>query len=299
MNVPLAKQRSDRERPFYRRLAIGLKLCAGTYLGILAFMMYTETNFVFPGAGTDRGDWNHPGIDLEEVEIDAVGGSTVSAYFFPQPNADGALLFCHGNAENIALLAHEAERMRNELNLSVLLFDYRGFGKTQGRPTESGVLADAEAASEWLANETGVREEDLILFGRSLGGGVAIHLACEHDAKAVILDRTFSSAVDVAASRYWWLPVRFVMRNQFLSLARIHHFEGPLLQFHGDIDEVIPLWSAQRLFEHSPSQVKDFRLIKGLEHLTPMPLSFIDDMKVWLGSSTADRASAKADGTAE
>jgi uncharacterized protein len=287
MNVPLAKQRSERERPFYRRLAIGLKLFAGIYLGILGFMMYSETSLVFPGATTDRGDWNHPGIDLEEVEIDVPDGTTISGYFFKQPTAERTLLYCHGNEENIAMLAHEADHMRSELNASVLLFDYRGFGKSEGKPNESGVLADAEAASAWLAKKTGVPEEDFILFGRSLGGGVAVHLACQHDAKAVILDRTFSSAVDVAASRYWWLPVRFVMRNQFLSLARIHHFDGPLLQFHGDIDEVIPFWSAERLFAHSPSNVKEFRPIKGLTHMVPMPLAFIEEMKVWLAQTTA------------
>jgi uncharacterized protein len=286
MNVPLAKQRAERERPFYRRLAIALKMIAATYLGILGYMMYSEASLVFPGAGPDRGDWSHPGIDLEEVAIDVDYGSAVSAYFFPNPNAKEALLFCHGNAENIAMLASEADHMRNRLNVSVLLFDYRGYGRTEGKPTESGVLADAQAASTWLEEKTGIQQEDFILFGRSLGGGVAVHLACENDAKAVVLDRTFSSAVDVAASRYWWLPVRFVMRNQFLSLARIHYYEGPLLQFHGDIDEIIPLWSAERLFRHSPSAVKEFRLVKGLEHLVPMPITFIEEMKVWLDKTS-------------
>lgn len=289
MNVPLAKRRAERERPFYRRLAIGLKIIAATYLGILGFMMYSETSLVFPGSGIDRGDWSHSGIDLEEIDIEVDNGAPVSAYFFSQPNAKDALLFCHGNAENIAMLASEADRMRKEFQVSVLLFDYRGYGRTEGKPTESGILADAQAASEWLEETTGIQQEDFILFGRSLGGGVAVHLACENGAKAVMLDRTFSSAVDVAASRYWWLPVRFVMRNQFLSLARIHYFDGPLLQFHGDIDEIIPLWSAERLFQHSPSEVKEFRLVKGLKHMVPMPSSLIDEMKVWLEKTTLNR----------
>ncbi len=271
MNVPLAKQRADRERVHYRRAAIALKLLSLIYLSILGALMYFETELVFPGASSERGDWSHPGIELEEIEFQSVDGTTLVGYFFEKPDAKATILFCHGNAENIAMLASEMHALRERMNANVLVFDYRGFGRSVGKPFERGILEDAEAAALWLADRTNQTEEDLVYVGRSLGGGVAVHLASIFGGRGLVLDRTFSSTVDVAASRYWWLPVRFVMRNQFLSLAKIKYFDGPVLQMHGDLDEVIPLWSAQRLFERSPSQVKEFQLVEGLTHYVPSP----------------------------
>jgi len=275
MHVPLAKQRADRERVGYRRAAIAVKVISFIYLSILGSLMYFETKLLFPGAGPERGDWGHAGIPLEEVAFESGDGTQLRGYFFPKVDATATILFCHGNAENIAILAPEMDQLRNRLNASVMVFDYRGYGKSLGEPYEGGLFADAEAAAMWLAERTDQDEEDLVLYGRSLGGGVAVHLASKHSARALVLDRTFSSAVDVAASRYWWLPVRFVMRNQFLSIAKIKYHQGPLLQMHGDIDEVIPLWSAQRLFEMAASEKKEFQLIKGLTHNDPSPEAYL------------------------
>lgn len=284
MAEPLAKRWSQQENRFYRRLAVYAKVISTSYLGILAFLMFSETRLVFPGAGVERGDWTHPGVELEEVDFESSDGTKLHGHFFPKPGSSEALLICHGNAENVALMAEEADRFRQQLNLNVFVFDFRGFGKSLGKPSESAVLADAQAASAWLAERVGCDESELFLFGRSLGGGIAVDLAGRNGTKGLILDRTFSSAVDVAASRYWWLPIRFVMRNQFLSIAKIGRYRGPLLQLHGDVDEVIPLWSAQRLFDFSPSPEKEFRLVPGLAHTVPMPESFYRDMDDFIAS---------------
>ncbi len=282
MNVPLAKQRADRERVGYRRAAIVLKLLSLIYLSILGALMYFEQDLVFPGAGTDRGDWEHPGIELEEVRFDSADGTHLYGYFLEQPDAKATILFCHGNAENIALLAPEIHRLRVRMNASVMVFDFRGYGQSVGEPFERGILEDAEAAASWLAIRTNHFEDDLVYIGRSLGGGVAVHLASVFGARGLVLDRTFSSTVDVAASRYWWLPVRFVMRNQFLSVAKITYFDGPLFQMHGDSDEVIPLWSGQRLFERSHSEAKEFQLIDGLSHFMPCPEAYLAKLQQFI-----------------
>ena len=282
MNVPLAKQRADRERVGYRRAAIVLKSISAIYLGILGTLMFLETSLVFPGAGPEKGDWQHPGIELEEISFGSFDGTQLHGYYLPKKDAQATILFCHGNAENIALLAPEMNRLRERMNASVLVFDYRGYGRSVGKPFERGVLEDAEAAATWLAIRTDQAEDDLVYIGRSLGGGVAVHLASRFGARGLVLDRTFSSTVDVAASRYWWLPVRFVMRNQFLSIAKIKYYNGPLLQMHGDIDEVIPLWSAQRLFDRSPSEKKEFQLIDGLTHFLPSPEAYLKKLQQFI-----------------
>ena len=279
MHVPLAKQRANRERGGYRRAAIVLKLISLAYLSILGALMYFERDLVFPGAGPETGNWNHPGIELDEANFESSDGTRLHGYFLPKEDSKNTILFCHGNAENVAMLAPEMHQLRERMNASVMVFDYRGYGRSEGKPSEYGVLQDAEAASIWLSDRTDQDEKDWIVVGRSLGGGVAVHLAGKIEARGLVLDRTFSSAVDVAASRYWWLPVRFVMRNQFLSIAKFGHFRGPILQMHGDIDEVIPLWSGQRLFQRAPSEKKEFQLIEGLTHYEPTPELFLSRLQ--------------------
>src|SRR5208283_3409033 len=117
--------------------------------------------------------------------------------------------------------------------VSVLVFDYRGYGKSEGKPDEPGVLADARAARTWLAQKSGVAENRVVLMGESLGGAVAVDLAAD-GARALILENTFSSMADVAAFHYPWAPVRLLMRTQFNSAAKIRSYRGPVFQSHGD-----------------------------------------------------------------
>jgi fermentation-respiration switch protein FrsA (DUF1100 family) len=282
MAETIAKRFAKQDNRIYRRLAWALKVVALVYFAILGGLMLMERRLVFPGADKSRGDWSYAGIDLDEVEFQSEDGTKLFGCFLAQPDSKNALLICHGNAENIALLATEADRMRSKLKMNVFVFDYRGFGKSSGESVENGVLADGQAATEWLAKRVDCDPKDIVYFGRSLGGGVAVDLVSRHGGKALLLDRTFSSAVDVAASRYWWLPIRLVMRNQFLSIAKIGKYRGPLIQLHGDVDEVIPLWSAQRLHEFSPSAPKEFCLEKGLYHNQPMPETYLDEISQFL-----------------
>jgi uncharacterized protein len=262
----------------YVWLAWILKFSATCYLAILILMILLESSLVFPGSPIAAGDWSHPGIALEEVDFLSTDGTQLHGFFFPNPKSDQFLLFCHGNGENIATIASEMDLLRKQWNVSVFAFDYRGYGKSGGSPGEEGVLADGEAAAKWLANRSQQPIENLIIMGRSLGGGVAVHLASVVDPQALILDRTFSSTVDVAADRYWWLPVRYVMRNQFWSIVRIKRYAGPLFQMHGDKDEVIPIWSGKKLFAAAPSEEKYFMEIAGLYHNDPWPQEFLDQV---------------------
>jgi len=272
-----------RETPkAYVWIAWLMKVSAAIYLAVLILMILLETRLVFPGAPTSAGDWNHTGISLEEVEFFSADGTKIYGYYLPNPDSDRYLLFCHGNGENIAMNASEMDILRKRLNASVFVFDYRGFGKSKGSPWEEGIFADGEAASIWLADRSRQPAENQIIMGRSLGGGVAVHLAALLDPKAIVLDRTFSSTVEVAAERYWWLPVRIVMRNQFWSSVKIKKYLGPLLQMHGGADESIPMWSAKKLFTLSPSEDKTFIEIPGLTHNQTWPDDFLDKLKTFL-----------------
>jgi fermentation-respiration switch protein FrsA (DUF1100 family) len=281
MNVPLAKQRTARERPFYRRAAISLKLLGLVYFSSLGYWMYSENDWMFPGAGIESEGSSLPEVAMEAVDFTSADGTRLHGSLLVHPSSTTALLFCHGNGENMAALTEEAKLLSQYLDSSVLLFDYRGFGQSRGKPTEKAILADAEAASAWLAQRMQTSQDQLLLYGRSLGGGVAIHLASRHQARGLILDRTFSSAVELAARRFWWLPVRLVMRNPFLSIVKIRNYRGPLFQVHGDEDEIIPLWSAENLFAACPSNHKEFHLVEGWKHQAAFPEQSYLRMQQW------------------
>jgi fermentation-respiration switch protein FrsA (DUF1100 family) len=164
--------------------------------------------------------------------------------------------------------------LRNRLQASVFLFDYRGYGHSAGRPDEAGCVADGLAAQRWLADRIGIRPDQVVLIGRSLGGGVAVALAAEQGAAALVLESTFPSLCAAAACHYPWLPVHWTMDNQYDSLTRIHRYSGPLLQSHGALDAIVPIELGRQLFEASPSRLKRWVEFPDLGHNSDWPGSY-------------------------
>jgi fermentation-respiration switch protein FrsA (DUF1100 family) len=154
-----------------------------------------------------------------------------------------------------------------------MAFDYRGYGRSEGAPTETGVLDDARAARAWLADRAGMRAADLVLFGESLGGAIVVDLASADGARGLILENTFSTLQDMAAFHYPWLPTKLLMRSRFDSVAKIGHYHGPLLQVHGDADTIIPIELGRRLFD-AANEPKQFIVIPGGDHNDPRKPAF-------------------------
>jgi fermentation-respiration switch protein FrsA (DUF1100 family) len=164
----------------------------------------------------------------------------------------------------------------------VFLFDYRGYGHSSGAPNEVGCVADGSAAQHWLANRMGMRPDDVVLLGRSLGGGVAVALAASNGARALVLENTFPSMTDVAAIHYPWLPVRLTMDNRYDCISQIRKYRGPLLQSHGALDEIVPREQGRRLFEAARGRPKRWVEFAGLGHNDSWPASYYDDLSVFV-----------------
>ncbi len=262
-----------------RRIATYLAI---VYMGVLALLMLLETTLLYPAPPPSQGDWQAKWLEHEDVHFTSSDGTSLHGWYCPQADARFSILFCHGNGEDVSNLADELDFLRQNYQANVLAFDYRGYGHSQGRPFEAGVLADAEAAQRWLAQRTGQDLGQIVLWGRSLGGAVAVHLAAQHGAAALVLDRTFSSMVDVAASHYPWLPVRWVMRNRYLSSDKLPRYTGPLIQFHGQPDEVVPYRFAQALFDSSRSPNKQFIASQSLSHNSPWPSAYYQHVQEFL-----------------
>ncbi|MGQ0642791.1 MAG: alpha/beta hydrolase [Gemmatimonadaceae bacterium] len=192
----------------------------------------------------------------------ALVGWTVSAV--GADSATGAwLLVCHGNAGNISSYGRPrwAAWMR-EQGMNVFSFDYRGFGESAGSPTEAGLYRDAEAAYRYLTDSLGVTPARVVIYGHSLGSGVATHLASRVKAAGMIVEGAFTAAADRGQELYPWLPVRLLSSNDFDSIGRIRGIAMPKLFIHATNDEVIPYAHGQRLFEAAEGP-KSFLTVTG------------------------------------
>ena len=158
--------------------------------------------------------------------------------------------------------------LHNRQDVVAMGFDYRGYGRSEGVPSEAGVLADARAARAWLARRTGVAENQIVLMGRSLGGGVAVDLAAADGARGLILESTFTSLPEAGHAVMPLLPVRTLMSMQFNSLAKIRDYHGPLLQSHGTGDRLIPYAMGRKLF-NAANEPKRFVAIPRADHNDP------------------------------
>lgn len=268
----------------HRRLRVAgrvIRYVLVVYLSLVLVTMWFEESIVFPAPRYPQGDWDPPGLPHRDVRFTSEDGTRLHGWFFGHPEPRGHLLYCHGNADFVPNLGTYADMLRQRYRLSVLVFDYRGYGRSEGTPNESGVLADARAALAWLAETGKVADHEVVLMGRSLGGAVAVDLAARSGARALILENTFTSAPDVGAHHFRWLPVRLLMRTQLNALARIPDYRGPLLQSHGTADEVVPLGLGERLFDAAPGP-KQFVAIPGARHNDPQPMSYYDTLGEFL-----------------
>ena len=243
--------------------------------------MIFENSLIYFPSPHPEGDWEPPRFSPTDAWFQAADGTRLHGWYLPHPNPRAVVLFCHGNAGNIT---HRAEIMAvlNEFaETSVLMFDYRGYGRSEGKPDEEGVIADARAARAWLAEEAGIGEQDVVLIGRSLGGAVAVDLAAGDGARALVLESTFSSMPDVAAHHYPWLPVRLVMRTSFNSAEKIVNYHGPLLQSHGDADTIVPYRFGRRLFD-AANEPKQFHTIAHGNHNDLQDLAYFEKLSAFL-----------------
>ena len=186
------------------------------------------------------------GMDYQDVSIETDDGVTLHGWFIAGQSAR-VLLFFHGNAGNIS---HRLDSIRQfqELGLSVLIIDYRGYGRSEGRTTEKGIYRDADAAWRYLIEDRGIAASDIIIFGRSLGASVASRLAARHQPLALIVESSFTSVPDIARDLYPWLPARWLSRLSHATRDYVQEVRCPILVVHSRDDEIIPFHHGEAIF---------------------------------------------------
>ena len=266
------------------RIALrGLKIAAVAYCLVLLVLLFLENMLVYPAPRYPEGDWQATWLEHEDVSFNSADGTKLHGWYVEHPQPKAVVLYCHGNGTHVAYIAEFLAEMRDKFQVSIFAFDYRGYGRSEGKPAEKGILEDADAAQEWLAKRAGIETKDVVLMGRSLGGGIALHLAAENGARGVILQNTFTSLHDAAASNYPWVPVRLLMRNRYDSLSRISRYSGPLFISHGTADRIIPFAHGQKLFAAATGP-KEFFEIAGGDHNDSEPEHYLPALHKFLDS---------------
>lgn len=251
-----------RRRPLWFRL---LRIAVLVYVGLVAVMVFSENALLFHPAVYPDGRWHPTSFVFEDAWFNAADGTRLHGWYVPCDHAHAVIQFSHGNGGNITDRTDLICFLHDQARSTVLAYDYRGYGRSSGTPTEQGILQDARAARKWLAARAGVAENQIVQMGESLGGGVAVDLAAADGARGLILESTFSSLPETAAAHFPWLPVRWLMRAQLNSAAKIGRYHGPLLQAHGDCDSIVPYALGQKLFA-AANEPKKFLTIPGGDH---------------------------------
>jgi fermentation-respiration switch protein FrsA (DUF1100 family) len=201
--------------------------------------------FPYPTLDQTPAEW---GLAYEDVFLDTEDGVRLHGWYIPRHGSKQVLLFFHGNAGNISHRGASVEIL-HRLGLNVFIFDYRGYGKSQGKPDEHGLYEDARAAWRYLANQRGFERDDVILFGRSMGGAVAAELAAEIQPGGLIIESSFSSAKDVANAVFPVLSRLIFIRYDFNTATHIRQVTCPVLVLHSPDDEIIPFRLGEKIFE--------------------------------------------------
>tara|TARA_Y100000588_G_scaffold53661_1_gene50674 strand:- start:1922 stop:2689 length:768 start_codon:yes stop_codon:yes gene_type:complete len=205
------------------------------------------------------------GIKYENVKFTAKDNTKLHGWFFPPNSSDNpVILWAHGNAGNISHRIENILLMRKFLDVGIFIFDYRGYGLSEGKPNEKGLYSDMEGAYLWLANR--ISENRIVLFGRSLGAAVATKLSIEKtSSQSLILESPFENTIEMGKKIFPFLPLGWLIKQKYDTKAIIHSVKIPLLILHGDKDTIVPFQQGKNLFDFA-SGPKQFFKIKGAGH---------------------------------
>lgn len=236
-------------------------ILVSAWLALALFLFLLQDRYIYYPDKTLVATPRHIGLAFEDVSLLTADGTHLHGWFIPAPAAQTTLLFLHGNAGNIS---HRLVTLRlfHDLGLNVFIFDYRGYGHSGGRPSEQGTYRDADAAWRYLTQTRRIPAANIVLFGRSLGGAVAVWLAGHTAPAALILESTFTSIKDMAACYYPYLPVSLLLHSRYPTLDRIAALHLPILIVHSRDDEIIPYEFGQRLFAAVPGP-REFLTLHG------------------------------------
>ena len=224
-----------------------------------------EERFIFyPVAAIERTP-RDVGLNFDDVFFTTPDGVKLNGWFVPYPGAKVTLHWSHGNAGNISHRVENIKLLHGKVKINVFIFDYRGYGRSEGRVSEEGTYTDAQAGLKYLHSRKDVDPKRIVFFGRSLGATVAAELATREVCRALILETPFASIREMARVAFPLLPIGGLLRIRYDTVEKVKKIKVPLLVIHGDRDDIVPYEQGRKVFEAAP-QPKEFYTIRGARH---------------------------------
>ncbi len=247
-----------------RTLVSILTIAVSVYLILMLVLYLMQGRMVFLSNFPGRALTASPadiGLEYEDVSLPTRDNERLHGWYVPSTNSTGVVLFFHGNAGNISHRLDSIE-IFHELDLDVLIIDYRGYGQSSGSTSEQGTYTDAQTAWDYLVDMRNIAPEKIVIFGRSLGGAVASWLAARTTPGSVILESCFTSGADMAGRLYPFLPARLITRLKYPVEEYVKQISSPLLVIHSQQDEIIPFDMGQSIFAAAP-EPKEMLVLSG------------------------------------
>jgi uncharacterized protein len=245
-----------------RRLIVrALRVLVIVAVIVVVYMRFFEHSFIYYPS---REMVAEPLGQFEDVFFEALDGTRLHGWWFPKNDAANALIVSHGNAGNISRRISMAEFLRNDLGVNVFYYDYRGYGRSEGEPSEAGTYSDAHGAYRHVRGR-GFAPDSILLLGQSLGTAITVELAVSEKVAGVILEAPFTSVTAVASRFFWRLPIGLLMKTKYDSLAKISRLRVPIAIIHATEDPVIDYSFGRELFE-AANPPKEFFEVRGEFH---------------------------------
>jgi fermentation-respiration switch protein FrsA (DUF1100 family) len=258
-----------------------IAIIGAVYLAAIGYLFVAQRSYVFVPGGTLTLPAEEGLAGVEVVSLTMADGTLLTGWYAEPEPGQPTLLYFHGNAGNIADRAPRFEQVV-ESGFGLLAVSYRGFPGSDGSPSEAALFADGLEIFDWLASRT----DDIVVHGESLGTAVATYVVAERPARALVLEAPFTSALDIAAETYPWVPVSWLMRDPFLTREAIKRVDEPVLIAHGTADTIVPVEQGRRLFEIA-GEPKALFIVEGAGHgdlwkngLWPRVLAFLAEQGV-------------------
>ncbi|MDD3579414.1 MAG: alpha/beta hydrolase [Desulfobacca sp.] len=234
-------------------------------MGLSAWEHWIERTFIFFPSRRLECTPQHQGLKFQECFFNNTDGLQLHGWYVPAAASAPVLMWCHGNAGNISHRVEYLARV-HQVGLGVFVFDYRGYGLSQGCPSEAGVYQDAGAAFQHLCGPLGVSPSQMVLLGHSLGSAVATELATKVFVRALILQSAFTNIADMARHHYPWLPGKRLVAHKFDLARRLPALKLPKLFIHGQKDKIVPFWMGEQLYRLAPPPKEFYPIVEAGHH---------------------------------
>jgi len=217
------------------------------YFFVLVFLYFYQRNLLYHPNENNYSE-DKISVDIKKVKIQTSDNIELLGWYHEKSLKDyKTLVYFHGNAGSLENRIHKLNHFQ-DMNINFLIIAWRGFSGNNGKPTEQGLYEDGKSAINWLAKK-GVDEKNLILYGESLGTGVATHLAQNKNYAGIILETPFTSMVDAAKTFYPYIPVDLLLKDRFENYKKIKNINSPILVMHGEIDQIVPFSMGKKIYE--------------------------------------------------